>query len=158
MAAPRLGSLAKRLGSALVMLPLVTYLMFAVPIAFEGVVLVFAVLSVRELYRLAEMRGTRPLTWLGLTVTAVMCLAARTVYIRRDTYLAALAALGHERREVRRNGLCVLRERFFRIPFPLDEHANDKLFEHAPGSLPTSEPMTDAHNVLAVAITKPRTR
>ena len=74
----RVGALAARLASALIAIPLALYAMLAWPRVFEGVVTLFALIGVREFFRLAEMRGTRPLMTLGLIVTGAMCLAAHT--------------------------------------------------------------------------------
>lgn len=89
----RLGSLAKRLGSALVAIPLAFYTMLWWPRAFEGVVLVLALIGVREFYQLAEMRGTRPLKMIGLLVTALMCLVALTGEERYVYYVLTAGVL-----------------------------------------------------------------
>ncbi len=89
----RAGALAKRLASAIVVIPLAFYLMFFYPRIFEGVVLLFALIGVREFYQLAEMRGTRPLKWIGLLITAIMCLVAHTGEERYVYYVLTAGVL-----------------------------------------------------------------
>jgi len=84
MAKRQHGNLALRLGSALVMIPLVLVGMFAAPSAFIALVIGFAVLSVREFYLIAEKKNAKPLKLWGYGVTVAMCLAATS---GKDVYV-----------------------------------------------------------------------
>lgn len=70
--APRNDSLPRRIGFAVVALPIALWVMYAGGWLLTGFVAITAVLGVRELYAFAIMQGTRPLVRTGLASALVL--------------------------------------------------------------------------------------
>lgn len=89
--------LASRVGVAVVGIPAVFALLYLGGWALGIFLAVFGVLAAGEVYRLADTRGTRPLSWLGMPAAAVLPLVAvvRTDYAgAAPALLAVLLGLG----------------------------------------------------------------